>query len=473
MRTAEATEWTQEIGQWRREWSMHGSAEQLTPWASWRRVLVVGLGKTGLSCARFLAARGLEVAVTDSRVQPPGLDALREELPDAALFLGEFVPEAFAAADAVLVSPGVAVREPLIAQAAQRGVPVLGDVDLFAAVAGAPVIAITGSNGKSTVTTLVGEMARRAELRVGVGGNLGTPLLELLDAAAQLYVIELSSFQLETAHRLNAAAATVLNLSEDHMDRYDDLESYRAAKQRIYRGDGAMVINADDPQVAAMAQRGRRLLTFSLGAPAADGYGLVQRGGGSWLARGAEPLLAVEALRMAGRHNIANALAALALGEAAGLPRAAMLDALREFPGLAHRCQLVAERDGVAWYNDSKATNVGAAVAALEGFERPLILIAGGDAKGADLMPLRAPVARRARAAVLLGRDTERLAEALADAVPLHRVASIEEAVQVAAGLAQAGDAVLLAPACASLDMFRNFEERGERFAAAVRGLGT
>lgn len=452
-------------------WAMQSNGQQSAPWEQWRRVLVVGLGKTGLSCARYLNARGLEVAITDSRTQPPGLEAVREWLPDAALFLGGFAAEAFAAADAVVVSPGVSLREPLLARALEQGTPVLGDVDLFAAEASAPVVAVTGSNGKSTVTTLVGEMARHAGRRVGVGGNLGTPLLELLDPALELYVIELSSFQLETAHALNASAAVVLNISEDHMDRYGDLEEYRAAKERIYRGDGVMVINSDDPQVAAMVLPGRRSLTFTLGTPKADGYGLGQRAGGRWLMRGRQPLLRVDELRMAGRHNVANALAALALGEAVGLPLEPMTAALREFPGLPHRCQFVAEIAGVAWYNDSKATNVGAAVAALEGFERPLILIAGGDAKGADLAPLRAPVERHARVVVLLGRDAPRLAETLGQGVPLHRVESVEEAVRVAASLAQSGDAVLLAPACASLDMFRNFEERGDRFAAAVRGL--
>lgn len=471
MQWAEATSWHTGGKRKRLAWAMQDNGQKLAPWKQWRCVLVVGLGKTGLSCVRFLAARGVEMAITDSRAEPPGLAAVREEFPDIALFLGGFAAEAFDAADAIVVSPGVSLREPQLALALERGLVVLGDVDLFAAEATAPVVAITGSNGKSTVTTLVGEMARHAGRRVAVGGNLGTPLLELLDPGVDLYVIELSSFQLETAHTLGAAAAVVLNISEDHMDRYSDLAEYRAAKQRVYRGDGAMVINSDDPLVVAMARRGRRTITFTLGAPLDGGYGLGAQGGSTWLLRGAQPLLAIDELRMAGRHNIANALAALALGEAVGLPREAMLEALREFPGLPHRCQFVAEIDGVAWFNDSKATNVGAAVAALEGFERPVVLIAGGDAKGANLAPLRQPVASHARAVVLLGRDAERLSVALADTVPVQRADSIEAAVRAAADLAQTGDAVLLAPACASLDMFRNFEDRGERFAAAVLGL--
>lgn len=471
MQATESTAWDTWIKRERLAWAMQSSHQKKAPWEQWQRVLIVGLGKTGLSCARFLAERGVAVAITDSRAQPPGLAAVRDTLPDAALFLGGFAPEAFEAADAVVVSPGVALREPLLTAALMRGTPVLGDVDLFAAEAAAPVVAVTGSNGKSTVTTLVGEMARHAGRRVGVGGNLGTPLLELLNPAVELYVIELSSFQLETAHRLDATAAVVLNISEDHMDRYGDLEEYRAAKERVYQGDGVMVINVDDPLVAAMAVRGRRTLAFTLGVPPAGGYGVAEREGRGWLMRGPEALLAVDELRMAGRHNIANALAALALGEAVELPRPAMLAALREFPGLPHRCQFVAEINDVAWYNDSKATNVGAAVAALEGFERPVILIAGGDAKGADLAPLRDPVTRHARAVVLLGRDAPRLAEELAGSVSLQQVETIEAAVEAAAILAQPGDVVLLAPACASLDMFRNFEERGDRFAAAVRGL--
>ncbi len=450
---------------------MSGAAEWSRPWAGWRRALVVGLGTTGLSCVRFLAAQGVAIAATDSRVHPPALDAVRAEFPGLPLTLGEFEPREFSAVDALVVSPGVSLREPAIVAARQRGVQVTGDVDLFAAMVSAPVVAITGSNGKSTVTALLGEMARRGGARVAVGGNLGVPLLELLDPQAALYVIELSSFQLETAHRLRAAAATVLNLTEDHLDRYRDLAEYRAAKERVFAGDGTMVLNADDPQVASMAVAGRRTLWFGLGAPREGGFGLIAREGATWLAHGDDALLPADALRLAGRHNLANALAALALGTAVALPREPMLEALREFAGLEHRCQWVAQTDGVDWYNDSKATNVGAAVAAIEGFDRPLVLIAGGDAKGADLAPLREPVSRRVRAAILIGRDAPRMDAALAGACELVHAPDMAAAVRRAAELARSGDAVLLSPACASLDMFGDFAHRGREFERAVREL--
>lgn len=442
------------------------------PWEHWRRVLVVGLGKTGFACARFLATRGVDVAATDSRAQPPELDRAREELPDLALFLGGFDEGAFAAADAVVVSPGVSVHEPLIVAARERGTPIVGDVDLFAAVAEAPIVAVTGSNGKSTVTTLVGEMARQAGLAAAVGGNLGTPLLELLDPGVDLYVAELSSFQLETTHDLDAAAAVVLNISEDHMDRYRGLGDYAAAKSRVFSGSGKMVLNADDPRVAALARPGRDIVWFGL-TRRDQGYGLEKATDHDWLLRNGERLIAAEELTLTGRHNLANALAALALGEAVGLPRAAMLAALRYYAGLPHRCQRVGEREGVTWVDDSKATNVGAAVAALEGFDRPVVLIAGGDSKAADLAPLKQPVGEHARAVVLLGKDAPRLERLLAGTVPVHRAQSMEEAVGMAATLALPGDVVLLSPACASLDMFTDYRERGERFAAAVRGLAS
>ncbi|MDE2089008.1 MAG: UDP-N-acetylmuramoyl-L-alanine--D-glutamate ligase [Gammaproteobacteria bacterium] len=436
------------------------------------KILIVGLGKTGLSCARYLSARGLEVAVTDSRDQPPGLERLREELPDVALFLGGFDASAFASAEQLVVSPGVSLRTPVIAEALRRGVPVLGDVELFARAARAPVVAVTGSNGKSTVTTLAGEMARRAGREVRVGGNLGTPALELLGATEpDLYVLELSSFQLETTQTLNAKSAAVLNVSPDHMDRYRDVQEYAAAKARVYRGDGCRVVNADDPRVLAMVVPGRRVLRFTLEAPRADDFGLLARGGEAWLAHGGEAWLAERELRVSGRHNTANALAALALGHSVGLEREPMLQTLREFQGLPHRTQWVAERDGVRWYNDSKGTNVGATLAALQGMPGKLVLIAGGDGKGADFTPLRAACAAKARAVVLIGRDAPLIEAALAGVVPVMRAAGMDQAVAEARRLAQPGDAVLLSPACASFDMFSGYEERGRVFTDAVGRL--
>lgn len=434
--------------------------------------LVVGLGQTGLACARFLAAHGEAFAVADSRSHPPGIDELRHELPEVPVYLGPFKRELFAAASRLLLSPGIAPQEPVIADAVAQGVELLGDIELFARFAAAPVVGITGSNGKSTVTALLGEMARNAGRRVLVGGNIGTPVLELLaQPAPDLYVLELSSFQLEVTTSLRCLAAVVLNVSEDHLDRHHTLANYAAIKSRIYHGTGVMVINTDDPLVAAMAEAGRELVRFSLSrTPQANDFGLLMYEGQTWLARGESPLMPAAEVRIPGRHNLANALAALALGEACGLPMTAMLQTLREFPGLPHRCQWVAEIDGVNYYEDSKGTNVGATLAALEGMPgEKVVLIAGGQGKGQDFSPLRDAVANRARAIVLMGEDAALLAKALEGAAELKQVATIEDAVAKAAALARPGDSVLLSPACASFDMFRNYVERGEKFVAAVK----
>jgi UDP-N-acetylmuramoylalanine--D-glutamate ligase len=434
--------------------------------------VVVGLGKTGLSCARFLAARGVHFVIADSRTTPPGVEEMRQHFPDVTIHLGPFDAALFRNAEQLVLSPGVAPQEPVIAAAQQAGVPVLGDIELFARHVNAPVVAITGSNGKSTVTTLVGEMAKAAGIKVRVGGNLGTPALDLLEGEApDLYVLELSSFQLEVTESLNARAATVLNISEDHLDRHGTVEEYAAIKQRVFRGDGVMVINRDDPVVAAMAEASRRVLCFSLEQSASnDDYGLQQQGGDTWIAKGTQRLIATKEIRIAGRHNWANAMASLALGEAVGLPMPAMTDVLRSFPGLPHRCQWIAEQNGVNWYEDSKGTNVGATLAALAGMPgNKVVLIAGGQGKGQDFAPLRPVVSERARAVVLIGEDAPLIARALDKSVPLLNATSMEEAVQRAAEAAQPGDTVLLSPACASFDMFTNYVARGEAFNAAVR----
>ncbi|HIC81740.1 MAG TPA: UDP-N-acetylmuramoyl-L-alanine--D-glutamate ligase, partial [Kiloniellaceae bacterium] len=437
--------------------------------------LIVGLGKTGLSCARHLVRQGVTVAVTDSREAPPCLDELRDEMPDLALFLGGFVPEVFEAAEQLIVSPGVPVSEPLIQAALARGVPVIGDIELFAQAVKAPVVAITGSNGKSTVTSLVGEMARQGGLRVAVGGNLGEPALELLDEAVELYVLELSSFQLETTYSLAPRVATVLNISPDHMDRYPDIEAYATAKARIFRGAQIAVINRDDAAVAALPRDTESEAGFTLGTPREGDFGVCEKGGELWFCQGARALFPLTEQHLPGRHNLANTLAALALGEAAGLPETALLAGLRRFRGLPHRTQFVAEIEGVEWYNDSKGTNVGATCAALEGL-RPgdgarIVLIAGGVCKGAELSTL-APVASDiARSVILIGRDAPLLEQALAGCAQLRHAADMEEAVALAAEEAQPGDRVLLSPACASFDMFDDFTDRGEVFMAAVRRL--
>jgi UDP-N-acetylmuramoylalanine--D-glutamate ligase len=438
--------------------------------------LVVGLGKSGLSAARALKTLGAEFAVTDSRTDPPGLAALQAECPDAPLFLGGFDPAAFAHASRLLVSPGVSIKTPAIVEAAARGIPVWGDIEWLARLTQAPIAAITGSNGKSTVTTLLGLMAERAGMRAAVGGNLGEPALDLwlqqerkAGNAPDCYVLELSSFQLETTHSLNARVATVLNISPDHLDRYDGLDDYIAAKQRIFRGDGAMVVNADDPAVMAMVELGRDVRRFTLAEPAEGEFGLRRDGGETWLAYGPECWIAAVELKISGDHNLANALAALAMGQALGWERAGMLAALREFTGLAHRTALVLERDGVRWFDDSKGTNVGATVAAVRGLPGQVVLIAGGDGKNQDFTPLRAALADKARAVVLIGRDAPLIASALGDSVPLHPAMNLDHAVTIAAKLVLPGDSVLLSPACASFDMFSGYEERGAVFAAAVR----
>ncbi|MEW8026953.1 MAG: UDP-N-acetylmuramoyl-L-alanine--D-glutamate ligase [Candidatus Thiodiazotropha sp.] len=440
------------------------------------KTLIVGLGATGLSCARYLAAKGEPLAVTDSRENPPGLEALRKEYPDMAMFLGGFQEEVFHAASRLVVSPGISLDEPLIRAAKERHVEIVGDVELFARAVKAPVVAITGSNGKSTVTTLLGDMAQMAGIRVAVGGNLGEPALDLLDDRVELYVLELSSFQLESTRSLKPQAAVVLNISADHMDRYRDLAEYAATKASLYSGSEIMVINRDDPLVAAMAVADAATVGFTLEAPTGDDFGLHELDGVKWLSEGHTPLMPVTELRIPGRHNIANALAALALGSAVGLPQNDMLAALRSFSGLPHRTQWICDKRGVRWYNDSKGTNVGAAIAALQGLhtdsdDSRSVLIAGGDCKDADFSPL-APVAEKtARAVILIGRDASELESALAGRVRLEHAASLEEAVGLAAELAQPGDRVLLSPACASFDMFRNFEARGEAFIQAVEAL--
>ena len=440
------------------------------------RTLIVGLGKTGLSCARFLSGQGIPVAITDSRAEPPGLEQIRQELPDTALFLGAFQREVFEAAEQLIVSPGVSVAEAPIREALGRGVPVIGDIELFARAAKAPVVAVTGSNGKSTVVSLLGEMARCADWRTAVGGNLGVPVLDLLADENRLYVLELSSFQLETTHSLAPKAAAVLNLSPDHMDRYPSLDAYARAKARIYRGAEVGVINRDDERVQAMAGRAVRDSGFTLGVPQGTDFGFCQQDGETWLCRGNKTLLPVAELRLKGRHNLANALAALALGEASGLPAEAMLEGLRRFCGLAHRTQLVAESAGVRWYNDSKGTNVGATMAALKGLHDPrnegrAVLIAGGDCKGADFTELATVVQSTCRAVVLIGRDARLLQAALTGNTELLPATSLEEAVRQAAQRARCGDHVLLSPACASFDMFRGFEHRGEVFMDLVGRL--
>jgi UDP-N-acetylmuramoylalanine--D-glutamate ligase len=432
--------------------------------------VIVGLGRTGASCARHLAARGHALRITDSRQEPPGLRELRRSGEEAALSLGGFDERMLEGADQVVVSPGVSLREPILVAALARGMDVVGDVELFAREVAGRCVAITGTNGKSTVTTLVGEMAEAAQVAVRVGGNIGHPALDLLAGdPADLYVLELSSFQLETTHSLDLEAAVVLNLTADHMDRYTDLSDYGAAKARIYDHCATAVVNLDDELVRRMPRPGQRTVGFSLLRADAD-YALVDLSGSVWLAAGGEPVLPVAEMRLSGRHNVANALAALALADACGLPRQAAVTALQAFPGLPHRTQWVADTGGIRWIDDSKATNVGAALAAVEGLDGPLVIIAGGDGKGQDFAPLADAFRGKVRRTVLLGRDARRVGGALEGACELEYVDSMEAAVAAARRAAREGDTVMLSPACASLDMFRDYAHRGEVFSAAVRG---
>jgi UDP-N-acetylmuramoylalanine--D-glutamate ligase len=437
-----------------------------------RKAVIVGLGRTGLASARFLLARGWQIAVTDTRVEPPGRTELDALAPGAEVRCGGFDLGLLDGASLVVASPGIALTEAIFVTAAARGIEVVGDIELFARATSADVVGITGTNGKSTVTTLVGRMAARAGLDVRVGGNLGPPALELLgEREPQLYVLELSSFQLEATETLKLRAAVVLNLTADHMDRYRDMQAYADAKARIFRHCDVAVINADDEYVRAMPRAGQRIEAFSLQASTDARWHIVAHEGEPWLARDHELLLPVTALRIAGLHNAANALAALALGEALGLPRAAMLEELREFTGLPHRSQWIAERHGVRYIDDSKGTNVGATLAAVAGMPGALVLIAGGDGKDQDFTPLAAGLQGRVRHAMLIGRDAERLASVLRAVckVEIHR--TLESAVVSAAAVARSGDTVLLSPACASLDMFKDYAHRGRVFADAVRSL--
>ncbi|MCP5338774.1 MAG: UDP-N-acetylmuramoyl-L-alanine--D-glutamate ligase [Steroidobacteraceae bacterium] len=438
--------------------------------------VIVGLGRSGVSAARHLVSRGWRIAVTDSRAEPPGVTALRELAPQAPLRVGGFDDSLLEGATLVVASPGVSLDAPLLARARALGLDVVGDIELFArATRGIPTIGITGTNGKSTVTTLVGRMAVRAGRKVRVGGNLGPPALELLDEPGEvdLYVLELSSFQLEATQSLELVAGVVLNVTADHLDRHADMGAYAAAKARIFAHCGTAVVNADDERVAAMPAPGQRTRRFSLREGVPADYSIALRAGEGWLMRGTQPLLPLAALKLAGLHNAANALASIALGEAAGLPTPAMLEELRQFTGLRHRVQQVVEIRGVRYIDDSKGTNVGATLAAVAGLSGTLVLIAGGDGKGQDFRPLAAALRGRVRLAVLIGRDAATIEAALGDACPVQRAASLEAAVAAAAAAAEPGDTVLLSPACASLDMFRDYIHRGEVFAAAARRLAS
>ncbi len=438
------------------------------------RWLVFGMGKTGLSCARFLSAHGHAVTVIDTRDKPPEMELLKQLLPEINCRCGPQEAGVLDNIDALAVSPGIPLDHPLVRAARDLGLPIVGDIELFARVAPAPYVAITGSNGKSTVTTLVAQIIASAQQSVKAGANLGTPALDLLAPPIPNYfVLELSSFQLEVTTSLAAQIACLLNISPDHLDRHGTLAKYAAAKSRILHNACAVVLNADDPLVASLAPTNVPVHWVSLQGARPACYSVVVRDGQRYLAHGEQILLPSAALQIKGAHNEFNALAALAITDCLGIPRASQLAVLREFMGLEHRCRLVAEHAGVSWFNDSKGTNVGASVAAVAGIfnDRTGVLIAGGQGKGADFTVLRTALKARVHSVVLLGEDALKIEAAIADLVRTTHAHSMEQAVAQASACARPGDAVLLSPACASFDMFQDYAARGRAFEAAVREL--
>ncbi|NOT66039.1 MAG: UDP-N-acetylmuramoyl-L-alanine--D-glutamate ligase [Methylotenera sp.] len=448
-----------------------------------KKVLVLGLGETGLSALRWLAAQGARLSVADTRENPPGVEALQTELPNVQMFTGAFQASTFMDVDLIVASPGVPLSEPEIQAAVARGVSVIGDVELFARYVNkkardkhAKVIAITGANGKTTVTTLVGEMCKAAGLKTIVAGNIGLPVLDALSMETpDVYVLELSSFQLETTSTLQVDAATMLNLSEDHMDRYESFQDYAIAKARIFYNATLQVLNRDDAWSMLMARPKLAQVTFGINTNTnlnSGEYGLKQDDGGTWLCEGEKELINLQDLKIVGLHNAANALAAVALCRGIGIDYAHIIQTLYNFKGLPHRVEWVANIDEVDYYDDSKGTNVGATCAALAGLPQKVVLIAGGDGKGQDFAPLKNAVAENARAVVLIGRDAPIIEAALLQTgIPLYQAIDLPEAVNIAKKLAQIGDAVLLSPACASFDMFKNYVHRAEVFVAAVQKL--
>lgn len=437
------------------------------------KYVVIGLGKTGLSCVRFLTHLGCDVAVIDTRAQPPGLKELKAEFPAVRFFSGALDQFDLTQAQELIVSPGLSIRTPAIARAQAAGVSIAGDIELFCRTVSEPVIAVTGSNGKSTVVTLLGELLQAAGKKVKVAGNIGLPVLDALMAkeAVDVWVLELSSFQLETTHSLRAEVACILNVTEDHMDRYDSLNDYANAKQRIFNQCEKAVYWIDDPRTCPVGQP-CKMMAFG-GSGAQHGrFHVRQAEGESWVMDGDKAVVSGSELLIKGAHNLLNVAAIFSILTAFEVDYRAVLAALRRFPGLAHRCRWVTSRNDVSWYNDSKGTNVGAAQAAIEGLGSSipgkLVWIAGGDGKGADFSVLLPMVKQYVREAILLGRDASLIESAINDACPVTQVKTLQEAVAVAAAKARSGDAVLLSPACASLDMFKNYEDRGQQFEAAV-----
>lgn len=438
---------------------------------------VVGLGATGLSCVRFLASKGIEFYVVDSRENPPGLEQAKEFCSEDRIFTGSLDVLETLGVTELFVSPGIALRTPVLARLAERGVAMRGDIDLFCDYVDAPFVAITGSNAKSTVTTLVAMLLQACGKNTKAGGNLGLPALDLLSPGTDFYVLELSSFQLETTHALQADLACLLNVSEDHMDRYKDLYEYQRAKQKVYRGCKAAVCNKQDILTAPLLAEGVPVRAFTTKSPDLKEYGMLKDGDGAWLCRGVERLYHTSQIALKGSHNHANVLAALAMLELLGVDvmSDAVGEVLRTFGGLPHRCETVRVLDDVTYINDSKGTNVGATLAALQGLGSPadkkVLLIAGGEGKGADFRALAKPIQDLVRIVYLFGKDAHRIAEVLSPSVDVRHFETLDQIVASIAQDSHKGEIVLFSPACASLDMYKNYEMRGQHFARLVAEL--
>lgn len=433
--------------------------------------MVVGLGETGLSIARYLHDRGIPFAVADTRSLPPKINSFRQQFPDVDVYLGKLSAGLFQGIKRILVSPGIDINNQCLQAAVRQGAECYGDIELFANNTQTPIVAITGSNGKSTVASLVTAMARSAKVKAYAGGNLRPPAMDLLGFRdAELFVLELSSFQLESTCSLQPLVSVVLNISPDHLDRHKSIGRYTRIKEKIYAHAKISVINRDDVLVTKMKTSGK-VVSFGLGYSADDEFGVVHDNGNTFLAKGQRCLLATDELTLLGEAGVFNSLAALAIGEALKLPLEKMLYTLKHFKGLAHRLSLVGKADGVFWFNDSKGTNIGASVSSLRSLQANIILLAGGVFKGGDLHVLRETVAKHARYVVLFGRDAGVLKRALHGAAIIHVADSIRAAVGIAQRLSKSGDKVLLSPACASFDMYEDYVARGEDFEACVREM--
>jgi UDP-N-acetylmuramoylalanine--D-glutamate ligase len=442
-----------------------------------RKTAILGMGVTGMSVASFLSAKGMPFDFADSRLEPPNLKQVKRDYPSAKLALGSFDKDFLASYDRLIVSPGISLDEPALIHASKKGVELLGDLELFLDYAKAPVVMITGSNGKSTVTALLGQMAIDSGLSVGIGGNIGTPMLDVLDNHHQLYVLEASSFQLELLNDSRGAVSGLLNISPDHLDRYQDIQKYHTAKHRIFRGAGKVVINREDRLTRPLISTQIPMTSFGLNQPDLGSFGVLEGIEEGYLSYGIERLMLIDQIALKGKHNIANVLAALALGYSVDLPMQTMLETIKAFKGLSHRCQAVAEINSVLYVNDSKATNVGATLAALKGFgsaaNKNLILIAGGQAKDQDFTDLKQTVSDYVKLLILIGEDADKLGSVLKDCCQQIKTDSLEEAVAQTHQLAVSGDIVLLSPACASFDMYSGFEERGRCFHNAVVAMAS